>query len=344
MVAMKDIAEKCGVSIATVSKALNGRPDISDEMRDKILAVANETGYMTNSAARALKTNRTFNLGVLFADEGSRGLTHEYFASVLNSFKSEAERYGYDITFISSRAKVDRRSSTCLQHCLYRGVDGLLIACTDFNDPQVSELIASSLPVVTIDHIFNGKPSVLSDNVAGEEALCRYACAMGHRKIAFIKGEADSGVTVCRLKGFFRACEAEGITVPDSYVLQGLYYEPDVAYGLTKQLLELENRPTCILYPDDFSLTGGVRAIVESGLRIPEDISIAGYDGIIVSQVMTPKMTTYSQDTESLGRTAAKKLIELIEHPKTALTDTEYVSGHLIKGASIGPAAKINTV
>ena len=337
MVAMKHIAEKCGVSIATVSKALNGRPDISDEMREKILSVANETGYMTNSAARALKTNRTFNLGVLFADEGSRGLTHEYFAAVLNSFKTEAERCGYDITFISTKAKIDRRSSTCLQHCLYRGVDGLLIACTDFNDSQVSELIASSLPVVTIDHVFNGKPSVLSDNVAGEEALCGYACSQGHRKIAIIKGEADSAVTISRLKGFFRACEAEGIDVPDSYVLQGQYYEPDVAYGMTKQLLEMDDRPTCILYPDDFSLTGGVRAIIEAGLKVPDDISIAGYDGIIVSQVMTPQMTTYSQDTEGLGRTAAKKLIELIEHPKTTLTDTEYVSGHLIKGGSIGP-------
>ena len=333
MVSLKDIANACGVSVATVSKALNDQPDVGEETRKKIQALADELGYLTNSAARALKTNRTYNLGVLFVDEGSRGLTHEFFAALLNSFKVEAEHEGYDITFINNH-NIGGKPATYLQHCLYRGVDGVLLACVDFYDSQVLEIVNSSLPVVTIDHIFNNRASVLSDNISGMETLVRYACSKGHRKIAYIYGE-PTAVTENRKIGFFRACEENRIQVPDEYVLEGEYYEPEMCYQVTARLLNLPDRPTCILFPDDFSLSGGIRAILEKGLRIPEDISVIGYDGIMISQLMTPKITTMRQDTDRLGKEAAKKLIELIEHPKTALLDRMIIPGQFLPGESV---------
>ena len=102
MVSIKDIANRCGVSAATVSKALNGHQDIGEETRERIRRAADEMGYMTNAAARALKTNRTYNIGVLFVDQQSSGLAHEFFSSVLDSLRVEAEENGYDITFINS--------------------------------------------------------------------------------------------------------------------------------------------------------------------------------------------------------------------------------------------------
>lgn len=155
MVSMKDIAKACGVSVATVSKALSGQPDIGEQTRELICKTADSLGYMTNSAARALKTNRTYNIGVLFVDERRSGLAHEYFSSVLESLKVEAEAGGYDITFINRN--VGKKATTYLQHCQYRGVDGVVIACVDFDDPQVLELVNSKLPVVTIDHVFNNR-------------------------------------------------------------------------------------------------------------------------------------------------------------------------------------------
>ena len=101
MASIKDIAKACGVSVATVSKALNGHNDISQATKEKVREAARQIGYMPNSAARALKTNRTYNLGVLFVDEAQSGLTHEFFAAVLDSFKRHAEGRGYDITFIN---------------------------------------------------------------------------------------------------------------------------------------------------------------------------------------------------------------------------------------------------
>lgn len=332
MVSMKDIAKRCGVSIATVSKALNGQQDIGAETRERIRAVADEMGYMANSAARALKTNRTYNIGILFVDEQSSGLAHEYFSSVLDSLRVEAERRGYDITFIS--CNVGDRPTSYLQHCLYRGVDGVVIASVDFNDPLVLELVRSQLPVVTIDHMFNNRISVVSDNVNGTEALVRYAASMGHRRLAFIHGERTA-VTENRLTGFYRACEDLGIHVPENWVIESRFHDPARCQEATKKLLALPERPGCILFPDDFSFLGGMNAIRQAQLRIPEDISVMGYDGINLSQIISPRLTTWKQNTGELGRTAAARLVELIEHPRTTLADRVVIPGRLLEGESV---------
>ena len=330
MVSMKNIAQRCGVSVATVSKALNGQPDIGEETRARICAVAEEMGYMTNSAARALKTNRTYNLGVLFVDERRSGLGHEYFSSMLESFKVEAENHGYDITFINHN--VGGKPTSYLQHCLYRGVDGVIVACIDFNDPRVRELVDSNIPLVTIDHVFNNRLAVVSDNVSGVEALVRYVYSQGHRKIAFLHGERTT-VTMNRLTGFYRACEELGLEIPEEYIRECVYHDPDRCAQATRELLALPDRPTCILFPDDFSYIGGLNALMEAGLRVPEDISAVGYDGIHLARVM--RLTTYSQNTLELGKVAAERLISLIEHPKTTLTDRVMVPGGLLIGTSV---------
>ena len=330
MVSMKDIALHCGVSVATVSKALNGQPDIGKETRDRIEKAALEMGYMTNAAARALKTNRTYHLGVLFVDERRSGLAHEYFSAMLESFKVEAEARGYDITFINHN--VGGKRTSYLQHCLYRGVDGVVIACVDFTDPQVQELVDSGIPLVTIDHVFNNRLAVVSDNVSGMEALVRYVYGKGHRKIAFLHGERTT-VTFNRLTGFHRACEELGLEIPEEYIRECVYHDPSRCAQATRELLELPDRPTCIIFPDDYSYIGGMNTITEMGLRVPEDISAVGYDGIHLAKVL--RLTTYSQNVEELGRTAAQRLISLIEHPKTTLIDRVLVPGGLLEGTSV---------
>mgnify|MGYP003293543949 CR=1 FL=1 len=330
MVSMKDIAQRCGVSVATVSKALNGQSDISAETRKRIEDTAREMGYMTNAAARALKTNRTYNLGVLFVDERRSGLGHEYFSAMLESFKVEAETHGYDITFINHN--VGGRRTSYVQHCLYRGVDGVVIACVDFTDPQVLELVESGIPLVTIDHVFNNRLAVVSDNVSGLEELVRYVYGKGHRKIAFLHGE-NTVVTRKRLAGFYQACEALGLEIPPEYIHECVYHDPDRCAQATREILALEDRPTCIIFPDDFSYIGGLNVLNEAGLRIPEDISAVGYDGIHLAKVM--RLTTYSQNVEQIGKIAAEQLISLIEHPKTTLIDRIMVSGGLLEGTSV---------
>ena len=332
VVSMKDIAQKCGVSIATVSKALNGQQDISEPTRQRIVEAVEELGYTTNSAARALKTNRTYNLGILFIDLQNHGFMHEYFAATLNSFRIESERCGYDITFINS--DVGHRNTSYLQHALYRGVDGVAVICADYQDPLVQELVYSDLPVVTLDHAFHNRAAVLSDNMDGIEKIVRYVYGRGHRRIAYIHGN-QTAVTENRVRGFYRACEALGVRVPDEYVTACEYHEPVSCYRATKQLLGLREPPSCILFSDDYAWLGGMNAIREAGLSIPEDISVVGYDGLHLAQALNPPLTTWHQNTDELGRLAASMLIERIEHPRTAAPEHIVVPGSLMEGGTV---------
>ena len=332
MVTIKDISERCGVSRATVSKALNGHTDIGADTIAQIRRVAKEMGYLPNATARTLKLGRSHNIGVLFVDKTACGLTHEYFSSILDSLKVEAERQGYDITFISK--DIGEFSMDYYEHAKYRNCDGVVIASVDFSDPAVVKLIASELPTVTLDFVFDNRTSVLSDNIGGMSTLVNYVYSMGHRKIAFIHGE-DTSVTQKRLISFYKTCASLGVRVPPEYVQPAVYHDPKSSGLATRELLALSDRPTCILYPDDFSFIGGMNELEWQGVSIPEDMSVAGYDGILLSQVLRPRLTSYRQDAEAMGREAAARLVEAIEEPKTCLPQQIMISGQLLKGDTV---------
>ena len=333
MVSMKDISVACGVSVATVSKALNDHKDIGAKTKERIRQTAKEMGYFPNSAAKALKTNRTYNIGVLFVDNALSGLTHDYFSYVLDSFKRTAEEHGYDITFINC-SKNEKNRMSYLEHAKYRGFDGVVIACIDFHDPEVMELIQSDLPVVTIDHLFNDRIAVISDNVNGMRQLFTYVYQKGHRKIAYIHGE-DTSVTQNRISSFYKIAKELAVEVPDEYVTEAAYRDTKKTYEKTLELLDLPDPPTCIFYPDDFASFGGINAIQARGLRIPEDISVAGYDGIRIARHIEPKLTTLRQDTQRIGYEAAKNLISLIEEPRSTLIQVITIGGEVLEGHSV---------
>lgn len=333
MVSMKDIAAACGVSVATVSKALNNHSDIGEETKAFVKKKAQEMGYHPNFSARALKTNKSYNLGVLYKENSGSGLTHDYFSQVLEHFKVTAENSGYDITFLNnSRLRKDRMSY--LEHSLYRGMDGVMIAIADYKDPEVIELLESSLPVVTIDYIFNGRISIMSDNIGGISELLEYAYQQGHRRIAYIHGE-DSAVTQNRVSTYYRFLEKHQIEVKEEYIKEANYRDSFTAGKITDAFLAMKEPPTCIVYPDDFSAIGGMNAIKNKGLSIPHDISIMGYDGILIASQLTPMLTTYHQNTKEIGSMAAEKLISLIEKPKSTLIKQYTVKGQLIEGKSV---------
>lgn len=333
MVSLKDIANACGVSTATVSKALHDQKDISSETRTRIKKTAAEMGYLPNAAARALKTNRSQNIGVLYADEASMGLTHEYFAGVLNGIKNEAEALGYDLTFINTNPA--GRKMAYLEHCRYRNFDGVVIVCADFQEQNVQELMSSDIPVVTIDYVHFACSAVCSNNAKCMNDLLEYIISMGHRRIAYIHGQEYSSVTRDRLAAFYRTLELHRIEIPEEYVRSARYLEArDVAIQ-TRALLNLENPPSVILFPDDTAMIGGFNVIREMGLRIPQDISIAGYDGTRISQMLRPKLTTIKQDTDKIGREAARRLIGNIENPKIAFVERVVVEGILLEGESV---------
>ena len=332
MVTITDIAKACGYSRATVSKALNGAPDVKKETVERIQECARKLGYHPNAAARALKVGRSYNIGVLFSDTSGVGLSHEYFSRIFESIKKEAEKQGYDITFISQN--LGTMSMDYLEHTRYRSCDGVVIASADFHDPAIVRLGESDVPTVTLDFQFDSRTAILSDNVQGVEALVRYVYGKGHRRIAFIHGELTS-VTQKRLASFKKTCMELGIQVPPEYILQGVYHDPKSSGLQTRALLALPEPPTCIFYPDDFSYIGGMNELERQGIQVPDQMSTVGYDGIHLSEVLRPRLTTYRQNAERMGAEAARLLIEEIEQPDTWLPQQITVEGQLLEGGTV---------
>ena len=333
---IKDLAKYCGLSVSTVSKALNGYSDISEETRKAVQDAVRFLDYHPNSHARALKKGRSYNLGVLFSDESQSGLTHPFFSHVLESFKKTAENAGYDITFISHRLGQDR--FTFLDHCRYREVDGVCLACIKFDDDEVLRLVHSDLPLVTIDNVFDDRVCVASDNEGGMRSLVEYVFAQGHRRVAYIHGQ-PSAVTDLRVSAFFRTASRLGLQVPDEYIAQCDYTNPQGAYDATKKLLQLPERPTCILVCDDSAVTGAMRAAQKAGVRVPEDLSLAGFDGIPQMQNFYPRLTTVFQDAQSIGRESALQLIRQIEGKEESGQKLFTIPCSLIPGQTVAPCS-----
>lgn len=332
MVTITDISKACGVSRATVSKALNGAPDIAPKTAERIREQAKALGYLPNATARALKVGRSYNIGVLFSDTTGGGITHEYFSQILESVKAEAERLGYDITFISK--DIGAMSMDYYEHAKYRSCDGVVIASADFQDPAIIRLATSEIPTVTLDYTFDSRTSILSDNVHGVEALVRFVYENGHRKIAFIHGEMTS-VTQKRIASFKKTCAELKIPVSPEFIRPAVYHDPRSSGLATRALLELPEKPTCIFYPDDLSFLGGLSELERHGISVPQDMSVVGYDGIPLSQVLRPKLTTYRQGATEMGTEAARQLIEQIEHPDTWLPQSIMVEGELLPGSTV---------
>ena len=210
----------------------------------------------------------------------------------------------------------------------------MLVASADFTRPEVRDLIESEIPTVTIDFTFDNHSSVLSDNVEGNYRLTKYLLDRGHRKIAFIHGEQTS-VTKKRLVGFYRALGEYGVEVPEDYIQEARYHDAKACSAAASRLLRLEDPPTAIMFPDDFGYLGGISVFEEFGLRVPDDISVTGYDGINLSRILRPKLVTYYQDAEEIGRLSGKKLVESIERKKSCIPEQILVEGQILEGESV---------
>ena len=330
MVTLKMLAKECGVSVATVSKALNGAPDISAETAARIQKAAAEMGYPPCAAARYLKTSRSHNIGVIFSDGTSSGLTHEHFAYILNSFKRRAEELSYDITLISDQP--GPWGSDYMSHVRFRNCDGVAVLVADNAAPTAQELVRAGIPVVSLDYHFDNCSCIESDNVSGIRDLVEYVYSQGHRKIAAIFGD-DNAVTRIRMSSFFNTCARLGLDIPEEYVCYGRYHSGEASALATRRLMELPEPPSCILYPDDFSFFGGKRELEAMGLSIPEDVSAAGYDGISVGKVVS--LTTVQQDTDAIGIAAANELARAVEEGRGCLPRIQVIPCSLITGATV---------
>lgn len=338
MVTIYDIANKANVSPSTVSKVINNYSSIPEETKKKVKKAMDELNYIPNASAKALSQGRSYNIGVLaYLGEGISSFKHPLFMNILHSFQEEMDSKNYDLLFISANAA--GQAGSFLQNCISRDVAGVLLF-GDLNSPEIHEVIESNIPKVAFDYMGEDMSGVCSDNYAQMKLLTKHLIDEGHSNIVFIHGE-DNDVTKSRIQAFKDALSEANIPWDDRYLVEGIYMNSTNMQSLTKNVLRRILPPTAIMYPDDLSAIDGMKVIKEMGLRIPEDISVTGYDGTFISKIVTPPLTTVKQDAKAIGKALANELIRQIEDGNKEKKYFE-VPSSIIIGESSGSLKKKN--
>lgn len=310
MITIYDVAKKSGYSITTVSKALNNYPDISEKARKKVLDACKELGFRPNSSARTLSTKKSWMVGVVFSEKLGVGITHPFFSRVIESFKKAVEAEGYDLLFISR--EIGNAVYTYLEHCNYRNVDGVIAVHADFKDPEVVELIESSLPMVVIDNMDAKALTVASENEAGTRLALEHLARLGHTRIAHICGDDDSYPSRIRQQAYAAAMRDLGLSVPKGYIQSGGFFSLEGGRAAMKRLLALPVPPSAVFASGDYMAIGAMEAIKEAGLSVPRDISVIGFDDVEAASLATPALTTVRQNAEAIGSVAARLLVDRV--------------------------------
>ncbi len=310
MATIYDIAKICGLSPATVSKALSGAVDVSVATRSKVRSIASKVDYIPDGRAKSLSQNRSWTITVLCQDGSEMGLKHYLFAQILESFKSVVERHGYDVVFISNQ--VGKMGLSYYGHCRYRRADAVFIITADFNSEHARELIESDLPKIAIDYSDPYIGCVITDCDKSMSLLYDYLYELGHRNIVYLNGDRQKYITEARIASLRKAVEQKGLKFDPNCLIQSRYYSIQGGYAAMAEALRRVPRPTAVIASDDYSAVGAINAAKDMGLSVPGDVSIVGFDGIEITQLIPPKLTTIKQDTTGMGAKAAESLIKQI--------------------------------
>ena len=321
MTTIQQLAKKSGVSVATVSRALNGSPEVSDATRERIVALAEELDYTPSAAARTLVSRRSHVVGVVLeTGPGNPDLKHPFFQEVLVGLKDGAGARGYDLLLFASEEPGNGFGGThsYLRRAEHHGVDGAIVMGFD-GDPEILKLAASSLPCIAVDADLEGPRTgyVMSENREGAALAVRHLQELGHERIATITGLLRTKPGSDRLDGYRAELERLGLEPRDEYVVEGDFYD-ESGYRGTRQLLRLDEPPTALFAASDQMAAGALRAANEAGVAVPGGLAVVGFDDIALASLIQPQLTTVRQDMQALGEVAAEGLGRIIEDPDAA--------------------------
>ncbi|KHO62070.1 transcriptional regulator, LacI family [Thermoanaerobacter sp. YS13] len=315
-VTIKDIAKYAGVSVTTVSRALNGYPDVSEETRERIKKIAEQLNYTPNSIARGLVTNKTHTVGLVVSELIKPGAYHPFFLEVLAGIKAGLRKDKYDLILFT----VDPESQDVTSYeklCNDRKVEGAIVEGLKLSDPYIEEIKKTQIPTVLIDiPILTDKVGyVSSDNVQAAFEATSYLIKLGHRNIGFINGHNDAAVSFERLEGYKKALEKNNIPYKEEYVVFDDFTQ-EGGYNSFKTLVFEHPEITAVFHASDLMAIGSFKAAKDLGMKVPDDISIVGFDDIELASLITPGLTTVRQDTFKMGYNAAKHLLSIIKGEK----------------------------
>lgn len=329
-VTIGDVARVAGVSIPTVSKVINQRDGVAPATMLRVQQVVDDLGYETSLVARSLRSSRTGVVGILVPE------FEPFSTELLRGISRAATGTGYELLAYAGlmtgadRPGWERRSLSRLSGTL---IDGAIVVT------PTTALSSSSIPVVAIDPHTGpeGHATVDADNEAGAVQAVEHLLSLGHTRIAHLQGRADLASAQLRAAGYRSALTAAGITVDECLLRDGGYQE-DQSAAVARELLTLADRPTAVFAANDSSAIGVLRAAAEVGLRVPQDLSVVGFDDVPQASTTTPPLTTVSQPLAELGSHAVQMLLTMLRGEPT--TDHVRLPTTLRVRASTGPAPR----
>jgi DNA-binding LacI/PurR family transcriptional regulator len=305
---IKDIARQANVTHSTVSRALRGSPLISAETTARIRQVAAELGYHPSVAARSLKTKRSQALGVILSH-----IADPFFSEILQGIDDIAQQNGYSL-FIAAAQHDPQREKAIVKTMHEHRVDGVILCSTPFSTEQSQQLLAYNIPLVVVNNqaAEDYRFSIYHDDVDGSQQVTSHLVNLGHRRIAYL-GNARSGRTTHdRLKGFQQVMQAAGLPVPDEYIYQVEGGGAEEGRRGIEYFLRLPELPTALVCYNDMLAIGVLQGLQQAGVRVPEQVSVTGFDNIVYSAYTNPPLTTLDQPKRYIGSEAARLMLELL--------------------------------
>ena len=318
----EDVARLAGVSRATVSRTLSGNAKVNDDTRRKVEAAAATLGYVPDIAAQSLSGGPSRTIAISFFADDKWALSqltkpkHYFYLNVLRSIEAGAAVAGYDLLLPTRPHEAEASSQSYVRRLRARRVAGTIMVACPPGDIRIQALVEAKIPTVFIDAIATGPAAtwVTSQNAEGAEAVTRHLIELGHRRIARITGTETDPSGGERLRGIRAAFAAAGIP-EDSGLARQSDWSTEGAYQATNDLIEARPDLTAIVAESDMMAIGVLRALHEHGLRVPEDVSVTGFDDVDLSAYTLPSLTTVRQDTETMGAGAVRALLDLIDDP-----------------------------
>ncbi|MGI2328950.1 LacI family DNA-binding transcriptional regulator [Planococcus sp. YIM B11945] len=315
MATIKDVAKKAGVSISVVSKTFNNYVDVSEETRQRIFTVAKELNYTPNIVAKNLSSKKQMTFGLISSgvlnDNVKDNNAFDIFKGVYREVSES--RFELSIYLIDSQKQ---KQQSYVQYCRERNIGGAILQGIRTDDPYYKELINTDIPCVVLDIMNETKNgmigSVSIENAQASKEMALHLLNRNHRRIAVMCGTKETYVNKERMNGLEEALQSYGMSLSDVDVLDADFSE-EAAYELTKAFLQTK-QPTAFLCFSDLMAFGVMKAVKEAGLRIPEDVSVTGFDDLVFSGFTTPPLTTIKQDFVEIGKAAAKLLQDIKEN------------------------------
>ncbi len=335
-ITIEDIAKAAGVSITTVSRVLNDSDMVSRATKKKVQKIIEDMNFSPNAMARGLvkKSNKT--LGVMIPD-----ISNPFYAELIRGIENAASKSSFSMYLCITNQQKDKEEYY-LNEMIKRRINGLIILCSHINKGRNFSRISEEVEIVSVSTDLNDFDMVSTTDERGIFDAVEYLISIGHRKIGFIGYRFDSPPINYRYSAYINVLKKNNIPIVPEYIVEDKNYTGRdelgyAGYMSTKKLLELKERPTAIQCINDFLAVGAYIAIAESNLKIPEDISIVGFDNISFARLISPQLTTVSQPIYSMGEIAADLLIKNIKEGSKPVKQSIVLPTSLIVRGSTAP-------